>query len=53
LYNRRPDWLAQAHQQLDRAVLDAYGWPYDLRSDELPQRLFDLNLAWAGVAVSV
>ena len=30
LYNERPTWLDLAHKQLDRAVLDAYGWPHDL-----------------------
>ncbi|MGO9179644.1 MAG: type IIL restriction-modification enzyme MmeI [Candidatus Limnocylindrales bacterium] len=30
LYNARPAWLAQAHKQLDWAVLGAYGWPDDL-----------------------
>ena len=28
LYNQRPTWLDLAHLQLDRAVLDAYGWPH-------------------------
>lgn len=53
LYNERPTWLDLAHQQLDRAVLDAYGWPHDLSDDEILQRLLDLNLARAGVAADV
>jgi type II restriction/modification system DNA methylase subunit YeeA len=33
LYNERPTWLDLAHQKLDRAVLDAYGWPHDLTDE--------------------
>lgn len=47
LYNRRPDWLDLAHKKLDRAVLDAYGWPHDLSDDEILARLLALNLARA------
>ncbi len=43
LYNRRPDWLAQAHAALDRAVLDAYGWPHDIPDDEILARLLARN----------
>jgi hypothetical protein len=46
-------WLDLAHQQLDRAVLDAYGWPHDLSDDEILPRLLELNLARAGVAANV
>ncbi len=53
LYNERPTWLDLAHQQLDRAVLDVYGWPHDLSDDEMLQRLLNLNLARAGVATNV
>jgi hypothetical protein len=44
LYNRRPDWLDQAHRRLDAAVFDAYGWPHDLSDDEILERLLKLNL---------
>lgn len=44
LYNRRPPWLADAHDDLDRAVLDAYGWPPDLDDEALLGRLLALNL---------
>ena len=27
LYNARPEWLANAHRTLDRAVFAAYDWP--------------------------
>jgi type II restriction/modification system DNA methylase subunit YeeA len=47
LYNARPAWLANAHQALDRAVLDAYGWPHDLADDDLLARLLALNAARA------
>ncbi len=43
LYNQRPAWLDNAHKALDRAVLDAYGWPHDLADDELLARLLALN----------
>ena len=35
LYNQRPTWLELAHEKLDRAVFDAYGWPHDLGEDEI------------------
>jgi len=44
LYNDRPTWLALAHDRLDRAVLDAYGWPHDLGDEEILGRLLALNL---------
>ena len=44
LYNQRPTWLAQAHERLDRAVLDAYGWPHDLSDEDMLSRLLALNL---------
>ena len=44
LYNQRPAWLANAHADLDRTVLAAYGWPADLPDDEVLARLLALNL---------
>ena len=44
LYNARPTWLQLAHQQLDKAVSDAYGWPDDLADPEILERLLALNL---------
>ncbi len=44
LYNQRPTWLALAHQKLDEAVLDAYGWPHDLTDEQILERLLALNL---------
>ena len=43
LYNQRPDWLMQAHQALDDAVADAYGWPRDISEDEALRKLKQLN----------
>jgi type II restriction/modification system DNA methylase subunit YeeA len=44
LYNLRPTWLDNAHRRLDRAVLDAYGWAYDLTDEQILERLLALNL---------
>jgi len=44
LYNTRPAWLTQAHDRLDRAVLDAYGWPHDIPDEDLLSHLLALNL---------
>jgi type II restriction/modification system DNA methylase subunit YeeA len=44
LYNECPSWLEQAHEQLDRAVHAAYGWPYPLDADDILARLVELNL---------
>lgn len=47
LYNKRPDWLANAHRKLDGAVFAAYGWPATLNDAELLERLLALNHARA------
>lgn len=44
LYNARPTWLANCHSDLDRAVLDAYGWPGDTDQGEILTGLLALNL---------
>jgi type II restriction/modification system DNA methylase subunit YeeA len=44
LYNERPTWLANAHADLDRSVLDAYGWPPDLDDGSILERLLAQNL---------
>ena len=44
LYNQRPQWLDNAHQQLDAAVAAAYGWSPHLYDQPLLQRLLALNL---------
>src|SRR5204862_7491078 len=49
LYNQRPTWLDLAHKKLDRAVLDAYGWPHDMGDEEILERLLALNMFKSGV----
>jgi type II restriction/modification system DNA methylase subunit YeeA len=44
LYNQRPTWLVNAHEELDRAVLDAYGWPHDMSDEQILQCLLAMNL---------
>ncbi len=49
LYNERPTWLANLHDNLDAAVFAAYGWaeataPDELGGEELLRRLLALNL---------
>jgi len=44
LYNQRPQWLAALHDDLDRAVAAAYGWPEDISTDDALARLLALNL---------
>jgi hypothetical protein len=41
---RRPTWLLNAHEDLDRAVFAAYGWPPDLSDEEVLLELLTLNL---------
>jgi acyl-homoserine lactone acylase PvdQ len=50
LYNQRPQWLADAHRDLDAAVAAAYGWPADISEEDALAELLELNLARAGVA---
>jgi type II restriction/modification system DNA methylase subunit YeeA len=49
LYNQRPQWLADAHHDLDTAVAAAYGWPSDISEDDALTKLLELNLARANV----
>ena len=44
LYNFSPQWLLNAHADIDTAVADAYGWPNDISDDEILGRLLRLNL---------
>ena len=43
LYNARPQWLVDAHAQLDAAVADAYGWPDDITDDAALRELLARN----------
>ena len=45
LYNERPQWLSDAHAQLDAAVASAYGWNAEISDASALQSLFDLNQA--------
>lgn len=44
LYNQRPQWLADAHRDLDAAVAAAYGWPADISEEDALAKLLELNL---------
>jgi hypothetical protein len=48
LYNARPQWLADAHRDLDAAVAAAYGWAADISEEDALAKLLALNLARAG-----
>jgi type II restriction/modification system DNA methylase subunit YeeA len=52
LYNQRPQWLADAHRDLDAAVAAAYGWPADISEEDALAKLLELNLARADMALS-
>ncbi len=43
LYNARPQWLADAHADLDAAVAAAYGWDAGSPEEELLAKLLMLN----------
>jgi hypothetical protein len=47
LYNERPQWLADAHRDLDAAVAEAYGWPTDISEEAVLGKLLELNLSRA------
>ncbi len=44
LYNARPQWLADAHADLDAAVAAAYGWDAGISEDDALRELLALNL---------
>ena len=44
LYNARPQWLADAHANLDAAVAAAYSWPADIAENDALRELLALNL---------
>ena len=49
LYNQRPQWLIDAHRDVDAAVAAAYGWPADISEEDALAKLLELNLARAAV----
>jgi type II restriction/modification system DNA methylase subunit YeeA len=44
LYNEPPQWLGDAHRDLDAAVAAAYGWPADISEQDALASLLKLNL---------
>jgi len=50
LYNERPQWLADAHGDLDAAVAAAYGWPADISEEDTLAKLLALNLSRSGAS---
>jgi type II restriction/modification system DNA methylase subunit YeeA len=52
LYNERPQWLADAHRDLDAAVAAAYGWPADISEEDALAKLLALNLARAAAGAA-
>ncbi len=44
LYNTRPQWLTDAHDALDAAVAEAYGWDAGIGEDEALGELLGMNL---------
>ena len=44
LYNQRPSWLVNAHEELDAAVFGTYRWPQDIDREAILSRLLELNL---------
>jgi type II restriction/modification system DNA methylase subunit YeeA len=53
LYNARPQWLDDAHRDLDAAVAAAYGWPADISEEDALAKLLDLNLSRAAAGDAV
>lgn len=44
LYTSNPLWLQDAHAELDRAVLAAYGWPESITDEQVLVRLLALGM---------
>jgi type II restriction/modification system DNA methylase subunit YeeA len=49
LYNQYPQWLFEAHRDLDAAVAAAYGWASDISEEDALAKLLELNLSRAPV----
>jgi type II restriction/modification system DNA methylase subunit YeeA len=49
LYNQNPQWLIDAHRDLDAVVAAAYGWPADLSEEDALAKLLEMNLARAAL----
>ena len=48
LYNKRPQWLANAHRKLDEAVFAGYGWDPKLEDGDVLAKPLPLNLERTG-----
>ena len=44
LYNERPQWLINAHRDLDAAVPTAYGWDKTIPDNEALRSLLEINM---------
>ena len=44
LYNAKPQWLSNAHDALDCAVAEAYGWPAEVSNDDALHELLEMNI---------
>jgi hypothetical protein len=51
LYNQRPQWLVDAHRDLEAAVAAAYGWPADISEEDALAKLLELNLVRAAATL--
>lgn len=49
LYNQRPQWLRDAHRDLDAAVASAYGWSADISEADAMADLMEINLAQTAI----
>ena len=45
LYNENPPWLQAAHDDLDKAVSNAYGWHHQMADTQILRKLVALNLS--------
>ena len=43
LYNEPPTWLQHLHEELDAAVIDAYGWSKEATDEQILEGLLKLN----------
>ena len=50
LYNQWPQWLVDAHRDLNAAVAAAYGWSADISEEDALAKLLELDLTRAGAA---
>jgi hypothetical protein len=51
--NQRPQWLVDAHCDLDDAVSSAYGWPAYISETDALAKLLELNLSRVAISEQV